>query len=336
MKRRDALGAAAIAAALLAGGAHAAGAIATSTQVTSATYLGGGNLYVPAFLDCPPGEVAVGGGANVSNPYFLTVRSTGATFDQFGFYSGPDGVRGAPDGWLGQATTAAVTTLRVGVACAPGAAVETAVVSTPMAVGSTSTATATCPAGSVAVSGGVQGGTMAVTILDFQPTYASGSLATMATGEGPAPNGWTATMRNDDIFERILKVAALCIPAGAATVTTQVGSVGVVGNDLGGGGVACPAGTVATGGALAAPEGASFSLIDNAPRIQGQNLDTVANGAQPPPDGWQSTVRNLGPTFVIANFGAICVPEPESAPEALAACVGLVAMRCRALRRRAA
>jgi hypothetical protein len=311
------------------GGAQAARAIATSTQVASSTYTGGGILYLFASASCPPGEIAVGGGVGVSNPYFLVARSSGPTYDGDTFYNGPDGLRGAPNGWRGQATlpTAAIVTVKAGAVCAPAADVQTSVASATIPVGETRTVIADCPAGTVALSGGVQAGSTSVTVLDFQPTYASGSLATFPLGAAPAPDGWTATVRNDDIFERLMKVAAICLAETDALVTTQVTNFAVVGNDVGGGGLACPDGTTATGGALVPPDGGSFSLISNAPRIGSNDLATVPDGANPPPDAWHANSRNLGSSLVFAPLGAICAPEPDSALLAGAAIATMLSLR---------
>lgn len=318
-----------IALAVALGGAEAAHAIATSTQVASSTYAGGGILYLFAAASCPPGEVAVGGGAGVSNPYFLVVRSSGPTYDGVTFYNGPDGLRGAPNGWRGQATLPAAlsVTLKVGAVCAPAADVETMVASTTIPPGETGTATATCPVGSVALSGGSQAGSTAVTVLDFQPTYASGSLATFPLGEAPAPNGWTATVHNDDIFERSVKVAALCIAETDAVVTTRVTNFAIPGNEAGGGGLACPDDAIATGGAFAAPDGAALSLIGNAPRIGSNDIETLPDGDNPPPDAWAGNSENLGSSVAFAPLGVICAPEPGAALLAGASIATLLARR---------
>ena len=311
------------------GGAQAARAIATSTQVASSTYLGGGILYLFANASCPPGEIAVGGGVDVSNPYFLVARSSGPSYDGFSVFNQPDGLRGAPNGWTGQATlpSSSLVTVKAGALCAPAADVQTSVASVTIPIGGTGTATAACPAGTVALSGGIQAGSTSVTILDFQPTYASGSLATFPLGEAPAPRGWTTTVRNDDIFERNAKVAAICIAETEAIVTTQVTNYGVTGNDIGGGGLTCPDQTIATGGAFAAPDGASLSLISNSPRIGSNDLATVPDGANPLPGAWSATSRNLGGSLVVAPFGVICAPEPDSALLAAAAIATLLSLR---------
>lgn len=312
MTRRSRAFAVLMAAAALAGGARSAGAIATSTQVASATYVGGGNLFLSPTASCPPGEVAVGGGVGVSNAYFLVARGSAPTFDGFSFYSRPDGPGEAPNGWSTPAVLSDPLSLtaKAGVVCAAGVNVAIQIASATMPVGETRTATATCPEGKVALSGGVRAGSASLTIFDFEPTFASGSLATFPPGEAPAPIGWTATARNDDIFERILKVAALCIPAGEATVTTQVTTIAMTGNEVGGNGIACPDGAVATGGAIATPASASLSFIAGGPAVGGNDLANLPDGAQSAPDGWAAVSRNLG-ALAFAPLGVVCAPEPD-------------------------
>jgi hypothetical protein len=314
MKNRSQAFAALVVATALAVDARSANAIATSMQVASATYVGGGNLFLSPTASCPPGEVAVGGGVDVSNPYFLVARGSVPTYGGFSFYSRPDGPGEAPDGWSAPATLSDPLSLtaKVGALCAAEVNVAIQIASVTMPVGETHTATATCPDGSVALSGGVRSGAAAVTIFDFQPTFASGSLATFPAGEAPAPIGWTATARNDDIFERILKVAALCIPADEATVTTQVTTFAILGNDIGGNRIACPEGAVATGGAIATPASASLSLIASGPAVGDDDLATLPDGAHPAPDRWTAVSRNLG-ALALAPLGVVCAPEPDAA-----------------------
>lgn len=324
-----------VAAAALAGGARSASAIATSTQIASATYVGGGILFLSPIASCPAGEVAVGGGVDVSNPYFLVASGSAPTFGGFSFYSRPDGPGEAPDGWSAPSNLSqpAAVTAKAGVLCAAGVDVAIQIASATMPVGETRTATATCPVGKVALSGGVRAGSAALTIFDLQPTFASGSLATFPPGEAPAPIGWTVTARNDDVFERILKVAALCIPAGDATVTTQVTTFAVPGNDVGGGSIGCPEGAVATGGALVGPAPASFSLIASGPAVGGNSLANLPDGAQPAPDAWSAVSRNLG-ALAVAPLGVVCAPEPDPSSLAGAAVVALLGRRhaCRSAR----
>lgn len=313
-----------VAAAVVAGGARGVDAIATSTQVASATYVGGGNLFLGPSVSCPPGEIAVGGGVDVSNPYFLVARGSAPTFGGFSFYSRPDGPGEAPDGWSAPTTLSDPLSLtaKVGVVCAAGVNVAIQIASATMPVGETRTATATCPDGSVALSGGVRAGSAALTIFDFQPTFASGSLATFPPGEAPAPVGWTATAHNDDLFERTLKVAALCIPAGEATVTTQVTTIAMPGNEIGGNGIACPEGAVATGGAIAPPESAVLSFIASGPIAGGDDLANLPDGAQPAPEAWSAVSRNLG-ALAFAPLAVVCAPEPDPA---LLSCVAVATL----------
>jgi hypothetical protein len=134
-------------------------------------------------------------------------------------------------------------------------------------------------------------------------------------------------VRNDDNFEPIVKVAAICIAETEAVVATQVTNFAVLGSEVGGGGLACPGGTTATGGALVPPDGAALSLIANAPRIGSNGLATVPDGANPPPDAWQSTSRNLGGSVVFAPLGVVCAPEPGSTLLTGAAIATLLSLR---------
>jgi len=158
-------------------------------------------------------------------------------------------------------------------------------------------------------------------VLAFEPTFATGALSTLPDGAGPAPNGWTASIRNDDNAEQLLKVAAICV--ASVTAVTDVTSFGVPGADLGLGSRACPTDDVATAGAFGAPSPTALSLIASAPTV----LATAPNGANQAPTSWQSEVHNEGADFLIAPFAVVCVPEPSSGFAGLAALCTVVAMR---------
>jgi hypothetical protein len=214
------------------------------------------------------------------------------------------------------------STLKSAVLCSTSVTPQTVVASTSISPAGTGSATALCPDGGVALSGGVASGSPSSTsVLAFEPTFATGALGTLQEGAGPAPNGWTATVRNDGIFERAIKVAAIC--ASSVTAVTDVTTFAVP--ELGVGARACPADGIATAGAFGAPSPAAFALVANAPTV----LATAPDGANPAPTSWSSVVRNPGNT-VIAPFAVVCVPEPSPQCAGLAALCAVVATRVRA------
>jgi hypothetical protein len=180
--------------------------------------------------------------------------------------------------------------------------------------------------GAFALSGGVapEGSTSTTRVLAFEPTFATGTLSSLPLGAGPAPNGWTATVRNDGNADRLLKVAAIC--ASSVTVATDVTTWAVSGGtDIGVGYRACPADGIATGGASGSPTPTAMALVANAPTL----LLGAPNGVNPAPTSWSTVVRLLEGDGVIAPFAAVCVPEPSAACAALAALCTVVAVRVR-------
>jgi hypothetical protein len=312
--------------------AFEAHAVVQSMIVGTSGPVGGGNPIIFGLADCPVDASAVGGGAEVKYPFQMTVTESAPTFGGFGLSSRADGVHGAPDGWSSVALSnpgQLDSLLKTAVLCSSSVTPQTVVASSSIAIGGTGSATALCPEGSVALSGGVSGATTA-RVLAFEPTFAVGALSTLPLGAGPAPNGWTATLRNDGNSAFELKVAAIC--ASSVTVASDVTTFGVSGGlDIGAGNRACPADGLATGGAFGSPTPTAMALIANAPSL----LLGAPNGVNPAPTSWSAVVRLLEGEGVIARFAAVCVPEPSPACADLAAFCAVVATRVRSARRKA-
>jgi len=76
-------------------------------------------------------------------------------------------------------------------------------------------ATATCPAGHQAVSGGVEPeNVLTMVVTSSQPLVANTDLISLPDGLNGAPTAWRAWMRNDAITSKVFKVMVVCSPIG--------------------------------------------------------------------------------------------------------------------------
>lgn len=79
--------------------------------------------YAGAFVECPSGYQAIGGGVDVNQIWYGKVSSSNPTFGGNRMFTQPDGQQGPATGWFGavtmQGTTVAGSEAKVAVICAP-------------------------------------------------------------------------------------------------------------------------------------------------------------------------------------------------------------------------
>jgi len=164
---------------------------------------------------CPAGKMAVGGGVDVEDHLLMRVTSSGPTITGTRPFDLPNGSYGAPDGWWGTVrnNSASLKDIKVGVVCQPLEGITTVISSAQATSGNWTTKRAECPAGSIAIGGGIDSSNV---YKDYASQTAPGfelpqaTLMQRAPGLHPAPIGWIASMRNDSTLEETLKVAAIC------------------------------------------------------------------------------------------------------------------------------
>jgi len=142
--------------------------------------------------------------------------------------------------------------------------------------------TATCPEGSVVVSGG----------------FAHGSAPDMFVySHRMLGNGWRAYAKNDTGSSQLLNVYAVCLRNTAGTVTQVYQQVTAPANDIGHPVAACPSGSVVTGGGWA---------------VQSDHSLHVYNSSKSG-NGWQVYAKNTTASDEVLNVYAICLSNTGGA-----------------------
>jgi len=279
------------------------------------------------YVECPPGEVAIGGGTQVSDDGGIDLTGSAPRFGDTALPLLPDGPAGAPTGWEGSAANESeeAGTIHVGVLCAPGAAVSTVVAS--VAVESTfAGVTAECPedtvaiGGGVAIVGGVALGALALRITQTGPRLPqTGALAGAPEGVHEAPDAWTVFVRNPAGGTSIVKVAAVC--ADLSDVSTHVAARLTEPGGQAGGEVDCPEGATALAGGIASGNPVGITVTSSSPRFLGDEPELVQqpDGTNPASIGWAPRGRNDSEEVMSVKRAAICVPEPGGVSAAVAA-----------------
>jgi hypothetical protein len=152
--------------------------------------------------------------------------------------------------------------------------VEKASTQISMGSGAIDSATATCPAGSVVVSGG----------------YASSSDMLVYTqfAEG---NGWRVYAKNNAGSSKLLNAYAVCLKNTAGSITQHASTTSVPSGSTGQAEVSCPAGKIVTGGGFASTS----------------NGDLIVYNTSKTSNGWQVYARNNGGSSKSLNVYAVCL-----------------------------
>ena len=234
------------------------------------------------------------------------------------------GTTSAPRGWYGAFyydyadASDPPLSYRVAAVCVELASAVTVVDSFDLAASSTGTHWVACPAGTVALGGGVQ--PLSIywqRVVSSAPYYAgSGAgrrLPDMGEGAWEAPIGWRVSVRNElSLSQADIRVAVICADLTAESVIVSI--LVAQGGGMEGVTASCPEETFAAGGgADAYAEFGGVNLTTNGPAFPGgTSLANQPIGEQAAPTGWRGAIRNEDPNYDLPVWsGAICIPEPS-------------------------
>jgi hypothetical protein len=294
----------------------------TNTLLDTVTVVQSQNLGPSTFdsihVECPAGMTATGGGVDVESTLTMDVTASAPTFGgtQHRLLFRRDGSNAAPVGWQGSVLnrSAGVRKFTVGVICATLSGARTVVGSSDVLVSGFGSKRVTCPAGTVAVGGGIDTEnvkTMMVT--SSAPTFAGPShrLGQQPDGIHPAPDGWQASARNEGTLTKKFKVAAICAPLTG--VLTHVVSDAVVPASHNRERAMCPTGYVTLGGGIDVTQLLKMTVSSSAqsyPKFQFR-LHQQPDGINPAANGWNASAINKDVVIHAIKVGVIC-GEPIS------------------------
>ena len=168
-----------------------------------------------------------------------------------------------------------------------------------------------CPAGLVALSGGVSSNDFTtVEVTTLAPTFGGSPLLSQADGNRGPASGWYASVKNYDAVAHPIAVVIVCASLSNALVTIASANVpsGSAGTPAAGGvSVQCPIGYSAVGGGIDVAQPASMKVSSLSPIFGNQYLFDRAAGLGGAPTGWNGNIRNEGVGGVI-KVAAVCAP----------------------------
>ncbi|MBM3151581.1 MAG: hypothetical protein FJZ96_05150 [Chloroflexi bacterium] len=216
---------------------------------------------------CPSGSVIVGGGFAAGNNMVIYTHSRSS-----------DG-----NGWTAYAKNFAGASglLNSYAICLWNVSGTTSQVFTQVSVpaGGVKQALATCPAGSVVTGGG----------------YASSADNLQVYNSSKSGNGWQAYAENLSGSSQLFNAYAICLTATGAVTDHEYVQITVPGSSSDGKDIACPSGSLVTGG--------GFALGDNL---------VIYNSSMKPTDvtKWNAYARNTGAGGQLLNIYAVCLSFP--------------------------
>ncbi|WP_152541214.1 hypothetical protein [Kallotenue papyrolyticum] len=190
--------------------------------------------------------------------------------------------------------------------------VLTVVQSDSVAAASFSATRVLCPAGWVAVGGGVDPfNVFLMEVTSSAPVFAQNNerLLFQPDGEQPAPNGWQVSIRNHDSAVQTYKAAVIC--TRDTTVNTIVGSATIAAGTFNGQSVTCPHEQVAVGGGVDLFNVLAMTVTSSGPSFGSQRLLLQPNGDHPAPNGWRAIARNDDATPRLLKVAVICSSAPS-------------------------
>ena len=159
-----------------------------------------------------------------------------------------------------------------------------------------------CPAGYVALSGGVDSLASAdIELTALAPLFGTKGLLTQTDGtKTMGPDGWYASVINYGNGARTVMLTVVCAPITGVNVVIR--SAGVTAGAATGSGtgtlaVACPSGMVVTGGGIDVTNPEAMKLTSSSP-VYGTGNAFLADrpvGTNPAAIGWSGYVSNEGP-----------------------------------------
>ena len=168
-----------------------------------------------------------------------------------------------------------------------------------------------CPAGLIALSGGVSSDSLLVQVSTSAPSFVEASLYTQPDGLRGAATGWYASVRNLDSVAHPVVLVAVCglLPKTIVSVASAMVSASTPGGPGIGSLIAqCPANYSAIGGGVDAHLPATMIVGSSSPTFGSQYLADRPVGQGGAPTGWNGNVRNEGPTGTM-KVAAICTPS---------------------------
>ena len=188
-----------------------------STEVTSSTAAGSGaGGFGQTAVLCPFGMVAFSGGVDVQDFDKMSLTGSGPTPNGVQLpHQFPAGTYDGPIGWAGSVrnSLASEPVFKVAAVCGPANGIQMVIARGSVGAESDLSISAACPAGSIAIGGGVT----AADLYDVQiratgPTFGSSysGLENQSDGTGPAPTGWQAQVSNDGVSAWDVGLVAIC------------------------------------------------------------------------------------------------------------------------------
>lgn len=271
--------------------------------------------HATELVQCPSGMVALGGGIDNYNVLTMKVTSSAPVFGtgpNDRLLNQPDGANPAPTGWRASVRSDDTRTLpfKVAAICAPLSGVSAVVGSDTADAGQHATVQVQCPAGTVAVGGGLDPyNVLNMKVTSSAPMFGKGPndrLLKQPDGANPAPTGWRASVRNDDTRNLTFKVAAICAPL--SDVSAVVGSDTAPAGGYRSEQVECPEGSVAVGGGIDVYNVLNMKVTATYP-VFGPGTDRLLDqpdGINPAPTGWAALARNDDTRDLEFKVAAIC------------------------------
>jgi len=275
----------------------------------------GFDAYEDVTVSCPPGTAALGGGVDVGSTFAMEIFSTGPTLNGSRLIATANGTYGASDGWFGgtyNGELAISRPMKVAAICVPLRGVTTVVTSIKVNPKAWGWATVACPAGKMAVGGGMDvEDHLLMRVTSSGPAIGGTRLFDLPDGSHGAPDGWWGTVRNNSEFTmKDMKVGVVCQPL--KEITTVISSAqATIGNSVTQR-AECPAGSIATGGGIDSSNVWWDYATETAPRFElpQATLMQRAPGVQPAPIGWNGSMRNDSSLEQTLKVAAICARWP--------------------------
>ena len=164
---------------------------------------------------CPAGYSATGGGLDVAFPATMRVSTLGPVFGTQYLIDVPAGRQSAPTGWNGNVRNESnAGTVKVAAVCAPLTGIFSVVTATfAGTTGAVAGASASCPANTIALGGGVDSNALARTVLAVSTPLLPGNPqfpSDRATGSYTSANGWYNIVYTYGPPNAAARVAAVC------------------------------------------------------------------------------------------------------------------------------
>ncbi len=211
----------------------------------------------------------------------------------------PVGANPAPDGWEAyiRNDSGATAPVNVAVICVTSSSVSSVVGTTNVNDGDYGVVSLACPAGQVAVGGGIDPSNVFTEyVTSSGPTWGGNRLLMQPVGANPAPDGWQASIFNFSGTRAPVKAAVICVTS--SSVSSVVGTANANDHTFGVVSLACPAGQVAVGGGIDAQGLLEEHVTSSGPTWGGNQLHLQPVGANPAPTVGRQAFSTVCPAAV--------------------------------------